>query len=56
MNYTVKLKPRAQKELVQLPGELRQRIITALEKLENGLAGDVKRLTHLYAGVSVARG
>ena len=46
VKYTVRLRPRAEKELVQLVREQRQRIVAALEKLENGLAGDVKRLTN----------
>ncbi|MCX5757714.1 MAG: type II toxin-antitoxin system RelE/ParE family toxin [Candidatus Hydrogenedentes bacterium] len=45
MKYTLRLKPKAEKELAQLASGVRQRIIEALEKLENGLAGDVKRLT-----------
>lgn len=45
VKYTVQLKPRAKKELAQLPSAERQRIIAALEKLENSLAGDVKHLT-----------
>jgi mRNA interferase RelE/StbE len=43
--YLVRLKPRAQKELAGLAEEPRRRIMTALQKLENGLAGDVKHLT-----------
>ncbi len=46
VKYTVRLKPRAAKELAQLASGLRQRVIEALEKLEDDLAGDVKRLTN----------
>ncbi|HUW62855.1 MAG TPA: type II toxin-antitoxin system RelE/ParE family toxin [Candidatus Bathyarchaeia archaeon] len=44
--YTVRLKPRAQKELTLLNKEMRQRLIIALERLQKDLAGDVKRLTN----------
>jgi len=43
--YTVRLKPRAQKELAGLAEETRRRIVSALQKLESGLMGDVKHLT-----------
>ncbi|HDP34082.1 MAG TPA: type II toxin-antitoxin system RelE/ParE family toxin [Candidatus Hydrogenedentes bacterium] len=44
--YTVKIKPRAVRELKCLPENVQRRVIAALEKLENGLSGDVKRLTN----------
>jgi mRNA interferase RelE/StbE len=43
--YTVRLKPRAEKELAGLAKDVRQRVIAALERLEKDLAGDVKHLT-----------
>ena len=46
MNYSVSLKPRAQKELKGLPKEIRGLVVDALEKLKDNLAGDVKKLTN----------
>ena len=46
MDYTVSLKPRAQKDLKGLPKEIQQRTIEALEKLQDNLTGDVKKLTN----------
>ena len=46
MKYTVRLKPRAEKELAKLSADYGRRVAAALEKLEDGLAGDVKRLTN----------
>jgi len=45
MQYEVELKPRARKDLSRIAKPDAARIIDALERLEDGLTGDVKRLT-----------
>ena len=46
MNYTIGLKPRAIKDLRRIQKKDATRIADALEKLEDDLAGNVKRLTN----------
>ncbi|MEY2977940.1 MAG: type II toxin-antitoxin system RelE family toxin [Prochlorotrichaceae cyanobacterium] len=46
MNYTVQFKPRALKDLAVLGQDDRRRIVAKVEKLQNNLTGDVKRLTN----------
>ncbi len=46
MRYRVELKPRAVRDLRRLPKHEATRIADALERLEDGLAGDVRRLTN----------
>lgn len=46
MQYTIELKPRAEKDLKKLDRNTAHQIITALEKLQDNFAGDVKRLTN----------
>ena len=46
MNYTVEFKPKAQKDLDDLTPDVRRRIIGKLERLQDDLAGDVKRLAN----------
>ena len=46
MKYTIGFKPRSLKDIDSIPSQLRGRIIGQIERLENGLAGDVKRLTN----------
>ena len=45
MRYEVELKPRARKDLRRISTSDVAKIVDALEKLENNLTGDVKRLT-----------
>ena len=45
MRYEVELKPRAMKDLRRISKPDAARVVDALEKLEDDLAGDVKRLT-----------
>jgi mRNA interferase RelE/StbE len=45
MKYKVQLKPRVKKDLRQISKNDASRIVSAMEKLENDLTGDVKRLT-----------
>jgi len=45
MRYTVELKPRAIKDLKELPQKDQRRIIKKLELLATDLQGDVKKLT-----------
>ncbi len=46
MNYTIEFKPKAQKDLGDLTPEVRQRILSKIERMQNDLADDVKRLTN----------
>ena len=46
MDYTVKLKPKACKDLKRLERATATRIANALEILKNDLQGDVKKLTN----------
>ena len=46
MKFTVGLKPRATKDLRHLQKQEAVRVADALERLVDGLAGDVKRLTN----------
>ena len=46
MNYTVEFKPKAQKDLADLTPAVRQRLLSKIERLQDNLAGDVKRLTN----------
>gem|GEM_PF-88269 len=46
VNYQVQFKPRAIKDLQSLPREIQNRILTKIERLNNNLTGDVKRLTN----------
>lgn len=46
MKYTVNLKPRAQKDIKSLPQEVQVRILEALERLQDHLSGDVKKLAN----------
>ena len=45
MRYEVELKPRARKDLRRFAKIDAARVVEALEKLEDNLAGDIKRLT-----------
>lgn len=45
LNYTVEFKPKAPKDLDDLTPEVRRRIIGKLERWQDDLSGDVKRLT-----------
>ena len=46
MKYTVGLKPKAVKDLRHLQTQDATRVADALERLADGLAGDVKQLTN----------
>ena len=45
MKYRVELKPKAEKDLKDLPAGTRGRVIERLRLLEDDLHGDVKRLS-----------
>ena len=45
MSYTVELKPRAVKDIKNLQAQDASRIAEALERMQVGMAGDVKKLT-----------
>lgn len=46
MSYTVELKPRAVKDMKNLQAQDASRIAEALERVQCGMAGDVKKLTN----------
>jgi len=46
MNYAIGFKPRALKDLANLPEADRHRIVARIEGLQNNLTGDVKKLTN----------
>jgi mRNA interferase RelE/StbE len=46
VNYSIKLKPRAIKDLKKISVEDRRRIIAKIEMMQDNLAGDVKKLTN----------
>jgi len=47
MRYEVELKPRAVKDLRRISKHDAAKVVDALEKLEDNLTGDVKRLTNV---------
>ena len=47
MRYEVEFKPRALKDLRQVPAADAARILERIDRMRDGLAGDVKRLTKL---------
>jgi mRNA interferase RelE/StbE len=46
MNYEIKLKPKAIKDLENLPLEQSKRVLKKLEKFSINLEGDLKKLTN----------
>lgn len=46
MNYQVEFKPRAVKDLKDLPKAQYRRVLAKIEALQQDLAGDVKKLTN----------
>ena len=46
MNYLIEFKPRAMKDLKDLPKARYRRVVTKIEALQQNLAGDVKKLTN----------
>ena len=46
MKYTSELKPKAIKDLKSIPPKERVRIVTRIERMEEDLQGDVKKLTN----------
>ena len=46
VKYRVTLKPRAEKDLKAMPSQDRSRVVERLRRLEDDLAGDVKKLTN----------
>lgn len=48
MRYHIDLKPRAEKDLKGMSGPDRERAVERLRMLEDGLRGDVKRLTNHF--------
>lgn len=46
MNYQVDFKPRAVKDLKDLPKVQYRRVLAKIEALQQNLAGDVKKLTN----------
>ncbi|MFH0825044.1 MAG: type II toxin-antitoxin system RelE/ParE family toxin [Pseudomonadota bacterium] len=46
LRYTVELKSKAEKDLQAIPKKASRSLYRALSALENGLRGDIKRLTY----------
>ena len=46
MKYTSELKPRAIKDLKSIPLKERERIMARIDRMEEDLQGDVKKLTN----------
>lgn len=46
--FSVQIKPKAIKDMRPFPSEDRDRILRAIERLEEGLSGDIKRLTNFH--------
>ncbi|MBC2600276.1 type II toxin-antitoxin system RelE family toxin [Puniceicoccus vermicola] len=46
MKYTSELKPKAIKDLKSIPLKERERIVGRIERIEDNLEGDVKKLTN----------
>jgi mRNA interferase RelE/StbE len=46
MKYTSELKPKAIKDLKSIPVKERERIVGRIERMEDDLVGDVKKLTN----------
>ena len=46
MKYSIEFKPQALKDAKRIPKQQLRRIFDRLEKLSDGLSGDVKRLTN----------
>ena len=46
MKYTSELKPKAIKDLKSIPMKERERIVGRIERMEDDLVGDVKKLTN----------
>lgn len=46
MQYKIEFKPKAIKDLEKLPVDIRERIISKIEAMQDDLQGDVKRLTN----------
>jgi mRNA interferase RelE/StbE len=48
MKYRVELKPKAEKDLRDMPQDDRRRVVERLRWLEDDLRGDVKRLSNHF--------
>ena len=46
MKYTSELKPKAIKDLKSIPLKERERIVARIDRMEENLQGDVKKLTN----------
>ncbi|BAZ31817.1 hypothetical protein NIES4074_42900 [Cylindrospermum sp. NIES-4074] len=46
MQYQIEFKPKAIKDLQQLPVNIRERIISKIDAMQDNLQGDVKHLTN----------
>lgn len=50
MKYSIEIKPQAIRDLADLQKATAERVLGKIERLENGLAGDVKKLTNYDPG------
>ncbi len=48
MKYEIEIRKRAQKDLAEIPKADAQRIADAVFAMENGLTGDIKRLSNYF--------
>jgi len=46
MNYDIKFKPKAVKDIGSLPSHIQGRIIARIEEMSSDLKGDIKQLTN----------
>ena len=46
MKYDIQFKPKAVKDIEDLPSRIQARILARIEEMSNDLKGDVKRLTN----------
>ena len=46
MKYDIQFKPKAVKDIEDLPSRMQARILARIEEMSNDLKGDIKRLTN----------
>jgi mRNA interferase RelE/StbE len=46
MKYDIQFKPKAVRDIEDLPSRMRARVLARIEEMSNDLKGDVKRLTN----------
>ena len=56
MQYKLKLKSEAERDLSRLSSDVALRVLRKIEHMRNDLAGDVKRLVHFTPGLRLRVG